>query len=154
MLRVRIVETSGAMPKTSVLCNSPDPLPRFNLQIDGNPVLQLVDYLEAEYGGVIDQFNRRPRISFEVARKHDDAGAPFDTVLDALMWAMDHVMADCPTSGDVELTMGDGTGASATRWVRGAGIENLGFTRQEGVTIFFKYAIVGGTWDKTNLKPK
>lgn len=147
MLRVRI--TSKETPtRVAVLCDSPDPIPRHNLRLNGQPVLELADLFRATYGKVFDRKNRRPRLSFDAIRDSNDNGEKFITSAEATAFALDHVYMDCPTSGDVELEIGGEDGSSVTRWLRGAGVEQLGMTRQVGRTLYFGYAIVGGTYEK------
>lgn len=153
MLRVRITTTNETPARTEVLCDSPDPLPRHNLRVNGTSILQLADIVRADFGKVFDRKNRRPRIEFDVARDSDDEGNKFDSELAATLFALDHACSDCPTSGDVTLEIGSGDGGSATRWIKGAGIERLGMQRQVGRTLFFSYAIVGGQYLKSNPTP-
>ena len=151
MLRVRIIteESPGSPSVTAVLCDSPDPLPRHNLRVNGQSVLQLADIVRAEFGKVFDRKNRRPRISFDVWRDSDDEGNRFENELAATLFALDHACLDCPTSGTVELEIGSGDGGSATRFIDGAAIEQIQMPRQVGLSLQFSYAIVGGRYRKS-----
>ena len=140
-MKVAIVSGTATAPTTRVLCNSDRDLTHHNVRLNGAPVLELANFLRAEYIKVYDRKNRKTTLSFEADRLHDD---PFE----AQIFSLDHP-GEVPATGLIEITLTHPTSAIQTkRWIEG-GIEAVQLLSLQGATTRWSYSIVGGEILKT-----
>jgi hypothetical protein len=126
------------------LCDGPDPLPTFGVTVNGRPVLQIVQFLQAEYIRVFDRQGRQTTIGFTVKRGGIDR-VPFAGPAAALAFAIDQCgsPAACPHFGLIKLELKDES-TSLIRAFDRAGLQELGLARLNGVALQMNYRIIGG----------
>ena len=134
-LKVTISTGTGSSRVVAELCDSPDPVPRHNLRVNGQRVLQVVDLARAEYVTVYGRGNRRTTISFQVTRQHRSEWEATEAVLDH--------DAEIPETGLLELVITD-NGRTIKRWLANAGVESVQMVGQIGATTQWAYSIIGG----------
>lgn len=134
-LKITITGGSGPDRKTAVLLDSPDPLPRHNLRVNGQRILQVANFARAEFVWVFDRGNRRTTLSWETTRQHADE-------LEASVFALDHDAA-VPAVGDVMIEISDGA-STVTRYMADAGVEQVAMIEQIGATTRWGYGVTGG----------
>ena len=111
-------------------------------------ILEIAEFIRAEYITVFYRNNRKTTLSFTVARDHGDN-------FTAQQFIMDHP-SSVPILGLVEMTLNgnDLTGGAltTTRWIENAGIGEVQLVEWKGSSTRFSYNIVGGKI--LNTKPK
>lgn len=132
-----------------VICDGPDPLPTYNVRINGAPVLQISQPCRAGSIQVFDRKLRRVNISFTVKRTRGSTGA-FSGPAEALAHALDQCASEsaCPHFGLIRLELSDGV-SSLVRFLDRAGLEAIDLEKQTGVALTMGYQIIGGTLLKT-----
>ncbi len=153
-LRVTITggaETSGGNGPSVVLVDSPDPLPVFNIRINGRPVTQVVQAMRASYIKIFDRKLRQFNMSFSGRRNKDRNGQEFSGIAQATAFAMDRcgIISACPHYGLIRFDMSD-ENASLTRWIRGGALTSIDCGSIHGIGLDFTYAILGGELLTTN----
>jgi hypothetical protein len=109
--------------------------------VEEQRLLEVAEYVRADYIEVLDRKNRRSALSFEVIRlfeSFDQAGA----------FLIDHLL-DVPAKCHVALTFYGADGAFKTRYLLNAGVQRVGNGIVVGVSTIHAYQIIGGQFTIT-----
>ncbi len=116
-------------------------LPASQLSFNGQRVIQIQQYLRAEYAQPFFRKNRLNTISFVTSRLSA-------TLLDAHALIFDHE-GDIPGVGVAEFQITDGV-SSVWRWMDDAVVQTVELVEQIGITTKWRYTLVGGKITQTN----
>jgi hypothetical protein len=130
-----------------VLCDSTRSLAEHNVRLNGQRVLDYVDYVRAAFATAFDMGNRRNILSFDVSRDVDFAGNAFRDPEAAFAWALDHDAA-LPVVSHCRITL-KGRVTNEVRWLDNATVQTTQLTQIIGVAHKYNYTINAGAISKT-----
>lgn len=130
-----------------VLCDSTKSLAEHNLRLNGQRVLDYVDYVRAEYAKAFDMGNRRNILSFDVTRDVNFEGKAFADAEGAFAWALDQDAA-LPVVSHCRITL-KGRVTSEVRWMDNATLQVTQLNQIIGVAHKYNYTINAGAISKT-----
>jgi hypothetical protein len=132
----------GANPQTFILCDSSLNLAEHNIRLNGQRVLDYVEYVRAEFALAFDMGNRRNILSFDVTRDVDFAGKKFVDAESALTFALDQD-ALLPVIGVIRITL-KGKTTSNVRWMDNASVQATQLNEVIGVAHKYNVTINAG----------
>jgi hypothetical protein len=129
------------------LCNSPDPIAVSGLRINGKPILQLADFMRADFGRVFDRKNRRVSVSFRAFRGKNSSGVEFSSFMETFVHGFDCAAFEsvCPHFGLITLEAREGA-STVLRYLDKSGLQEIGGIEEIiGCGLFQSYQIISGT---------
>lgn len=129
-------------PRVVLLCNSTRSLAEHNIRLNHRRVIEVVDFVRADFGTGFYRGNRRNTLSFDVRRDVDLDSKPFRDPEEAFVFALDHGDA-FDAEGLIRLTLA-GPKSSAIRWMQNAFVESSDLSQVLGVANAYSYTINAG----------
>lgn len=137
-----IVTTNESTAREIVLCDSPDPLPTFNIALNGQGILDRQDLFGAAYGGLKNLGGWRNTLSFRCTRVIDGNGTVFANSLKALRFAFQH-QSDVKNISLAKFVLSDG-GETDTWYLKNAQVERVEMPKVVNSMLQYGYTITGG----------
>ncbi len=116
-----------------------------NFRLNGQRVVEIAEFLRAEYVKIFYRNNRKTTVSFQTARLHAN-------IQTAEAFVMDHD-ATVTVMGLLEIALVSDKGAQTFRYIDNAAVESVTLVSWTGLTTVHEYSIVGGQVLKTKPKP-
>lgn len=107
-----------------------------NFKLNGQRVVEIAEFLRAEYIKVFYRNNRKTSISFQTARLHAN-------IQTAEAFVMDHE-STVTVMGLLEITLVSDKGAQTFRYINNAAVESVTLVSWTGITTIHEYSLVGG----------
>lgn len=127
------------------LCDSPSELAVHGIQLNGRPILQVVDFPRALFPRVFDRGNRRVTITFGTFRNKGFDNVPFTGPAQSFAFSFDMCAFEeiLPHFGFVTIEASDST-ASVIRYLDRCGLEQIGLEKINGAGLWCAYQLIAG----------
>jgi len=141
MFKVELISLTTPV-RNFVLCNSTRSVTEHNIRLNGQRVLDFVEYVRGDYAKAFDQGNRRNVLSFDVTRDCDWEGRLFKDAEAAFAWALEQD-AVLPVISLCRITL-EGPKTSKTYWFDNASVQATQLNQIVGVAHTYNYTINAG----------
>lgn len=138
----RVSLLPGGTKSPVVLCDSGDPLPTFNLQLNTKPIYEYVAFANADFSQALYHGNRRNTLSFSVTRNTGDTNKEFASPVDAWVWAL-RFTSVIPGLSTAKIELSDGANKGIF-YLHNCACERADLTNAKGVRLGYQFALNGG----------